>query len=1812
MNTEYFASELLKRVTFQELYEVLTGSPTNPEIMCADCIRLTKSCTTCKQMRSKGTITASIRDWEEDKAFKDCVWFDDDNRIMCKYPITDEEAKSLTENSQAALKRLIHVIKELKSHPESCEKVIKAMAKYKEANDYLRRYDTIQGDELLEVEQCPATNFIFPAVAYKKSLSSDARVCFDGSSTVRGGISLNQRLRRGIVGFNMKRLIQWFLTSPKIALADFRSFYQRFKLHKSQWNLCNFWWFEQLDLQQEAVRYIATVLMFGIISVPRLTLAGLELIGNTHPEIHRELSEQCYVDDLLIHEPTLEECLHKKQLVTVNCEKHGLYMKGWAISTQDPTPDIVESDGSVSFLGLKFFAQEDEYGFKLPDIYRGGAKRKGRMEGLELFEGSCAIDLFQFYGGMMTYGNQLSRTLSYYDPTGLLSPLLMNFKHANREACLAIGNQFKSYLAPAGVQKVCEYMIEMNKLKDYRYKRSKHPNGTKEYDLHFFADSGEKAKQLTSYTTSQGEDGVISVSFFTARNYLANLTRSIPQEELEILSQAAAVALESKINMQGKVKKVYGYTDSKICLAWVKNRDLPLQKFHRSRIAAILRAFTDEDGILQLYYVPTNIQPADLGTKGVVKAEQVSPDSVFFNGPDFLKQPLEESLKSKVIIHIDDPACLNDKKLQEDDTYRQGLAQKLRFSADNDILVQSERLREIERLSQNYSQVSYDKSKLMLEECGYLCNPLNMSFIKFTKTHHYVFAFLLKLISRVSKRNDSGTFKVMLRKWQSEMKETIGFSYICQPDLGDYKSIEKANAALIDLKNLIKSCRDRRLMYGLSLAGVECWMRIAQNLQQDSLTIWPDQLVCEIRSTKEEFINSDWYRELIKIEAKTLKSQKQWDISKAMEVLHTWYRYPGMPIVLANLKTLLIVPEEFKGKEAISHINRLIHLRSYINAYANSDYVKGLIALLMRIYNEVISRYQANNIVELEKVYEDCKLLSSAELAAGQLELKGWIESGFHCKELWLPFQDTKVAYERLQGRDMVDSIFPRESLFAQVQLLTCNLFHTILSKEIRATWSQSKINQHCIVRDNKLVSTWRARALTQTLDAAIQDLEEEDIPHRNLDPRWQSMIPVGDKDSPLIISLMTHIHYDAGLNPLNRVKHYSHRGINYNRLKLYSHVYVPSASLQLSKIMKSCMTCRARDKKKYQAIMGTLHPERGILHHGYLAVQMDQWGPLNLRDDGRYKDLRGRTSTTKVWVLTIICMATKHVTFRVLRSMDHEELARHLTYLSCSHQTPRKIFTDSFASNVNVASQGRLDIRLKNVLRENAFFKYEVCPVGSHEAIGLCESRNKILKKFLGDLKVDRTTPIYELESALELAAMEINNVPLGVTLESDDPTLAIITPNILIDRGNMKRVPVGPIRVPRGFSEIKSSLERRWEEIGNLIQTSVIPEMLDNSKYLYDKGTPLQKGDIVMFQKQSSNNYMKNWSLARVKEVKISSDGKARVVQLEYKRPKYDARVYDSQYQSEDYASEETTRDAHDLVKLHPVVTALDVNLRRLYIDLHNSERKGLELLEEQDDSSSDDKDDCIHFTGSAKENCNLCVLKSKSTGSILDTAVLTIFCKDTRGARVELMNVTLEADEVLLQEIANNMRTSHISNRRAKKVVVIGHRYISDQDGWGYSTERLEQAIVSRVMRICPTIEIDPKTNLSEGELIHFTRDKLYVEMIGETNLYISMHIDVEEFIEYEFRYPMDPRRYKLIKSPLRLAEMSQSFNIAIGPHLCLKEEKCLFNIVPRMEGCTRACCCYNCCQERCPDVFEGIKWDEDTCSGPDTTYYACNTL
>ena len=97
----------------------------------------------------------------------------------------------------------------------------------------------------------------------------------------------------------------------------------------------------------------------------------------------------------------------------------------------------------------------------------------------------------------------------------------------------------------------------------------------------------------------------------------------------------------------------------------------------------IVKSFTDEKGVLQVYHVRRDHNPADEGTHGKTTPEGVSPSSMYFRGPAFLRDMEIKDAVEKGIITPISAIAKKPKTEAEAQHYADGIIHKVRaFSSE--------------------------------------------------------------------------------------------------------------------------------------------------------------------------------------------------------------------------------------------------------------------------------------------------------------------------------------------------------------------------------------------------------------------------------------------------------------------------------------------------------------------------------------------------------------------------------------------------------------------------------------------------------------------------------------------------------------------------------------------------------------------------------------------------------------------------------------------------------------------------------------------------------------------------------------------------------------------------------------------------------------------------------------------------------------------------------------------------------------------------------------------------------------------------
>ena len=131
-----------------------------------------------------------------------------------------------------------------------------------------------------------------------------------------------------------------------------------------------------------------------------------------------------YVDDLNPSVDTKEQLTQLKQDTTEIMSRHGMDLKGWAITGEAPEPSLSPKPFTMVG-GWKWYSKEDKIQLRIPDIYLG-KKRRGKEieESKILHQDPTEEELETFYRSeTVNLDHIISRVASLFDLTGQSTPL---------------------------------------------------------------------------------------------------------------------------------------------------------------------------------------------------------------------------------------------------------------------------------------------------------------------------------------------------------------------------------------------------------------------------------------------------------------------------------------------------------------------------------------------------------------------------------------------------------------------------------------------------------------------------------------------------------------------------------------------------------------------------------------------------------------------------------------------------------------------------------------------------------------------------------------------------------------------------------------------------------------------------------------------------------------------------------------------------------------------------------------------------------------------------------------------------------------------------------------------------------------------------------------------------------------------------------------------------------------------------------------------------------------------------------------------
>lgn len=490
-------------------------------------------------------------------------------------------------------------------------------------------------------------NYITITEAYKDGdqATTPLRLCMNSSMSFQG-VSLNDILLKGPSSLNNIYSVLINFRTYKVGLVkDLSKFYQSVLASPRDQHLRRVLWRDG-DVNAQPKVYITKTVNFGDKPAGCVALTAVretaDLFKHIDPDAADKLKRDNYVDDIASGADSLERAKELSQNMDEIVSQGGFKFKNTILSGDKGDP--------IKVLGTKWDMENDD--FMLEVKVNISDKKKGVRVAPNMDLNSLKENFPQELTKRMIW----RIVLGQFDPIGLACVFMVRLKLIMRE--LSDGNSSKlgwDDPVPVAIKdKFLTVLGDLSGVSKIRFPRSIKPDiGMEEGnpELLCFGDGSKQAFCALAYVRWQVGEGEFKCFLLSGKTRVAPLRKiSIPR--IELMGAVACVRLAESISnaVNFEFKKRYFFTDSTAALGMIKGECASFQEFVGTRTGEI-KSKSDPDK--EWFWIPTDQNLADMGTREDVKPKDIEKGSVYQCGlpwmqKDFEFWPVKESVGVKV------------------------------------------------------------------------------------------------------------------------------------------------------------------------------------------------------------------------------------------------------------------------------------------------------------------------------------------------------------------------------------------------------------------------------------------------------------------------------------------------------------------------------------------------------------------------------------------------------------------------------------------------------------------------------------------------------------------------------------------------------------------------------------------------------------------------------------------------------------------------------------------------------------------------------------------------------------------------------------------------------------------------------------------------------------------------------------------------------------------------------------------------------------------------------------------------------------
>lgn len=460
------------------------------------------------------------------------------------------------------------------------------------------------------------------AVCKTTSTTTKIRPVCDASAPSSTGVSYNDTLASGpSLYHSLPSILVKFRDFAVAIVGDVSKMYRQISLSPSDRDFHRFV-FNLTPSQLVDLRM--TRVTFGVKSSPYVANRMLRQIAieqkEQYPEAAQVISQSFYMDDVLTGASTVEKALQLRRDLNSVLATGRMPLCKWRSNSTDLLNSIpyelreqsdltltASSSNSQKTLGVHWASVLDDLHIATPDVQPSLSLTKRQL---------------------------ISAIARIFDPVGWFTPAVMTPRILAQEAW-KLHQGWDEQLPKSILLPWQGWVAEMPVLTSHPIHRPYGLPGQSvaHRELHGFSDASERGYGGVVYLRTCYENGEVVMSLVISKARVAPIKElTIPRLELKGAVVLAYLLKQTAEDLQVAVSHTYAWTDSMICLGWLRRKQSQLAIYVGNRVSLIHSLVPD----INWNHVPGRDNPADCLSRGL-KPEDLVNYKLWWDGPSWLK-----------------------------------------------------------------------------------------------------------------------------------------------------------------------------------------------------------------------------------------------------------------------------------------------------------------------------------------------------------------------------------------------------------------------------------------------------------------------------------------------------------------------------------------------------------------------------------------------------------------------------------------------------------------------------------------------------------------------------------------------------------------------------------------------------------------------------------------------------------------------------------------------------------------------------------------------------------------------------------------------------------------------------------------------------------------------------------------------------------------------------------------------------------------------------------------------------------------------